>query len=132
MRHMGRKAHAFLTASHNNIGVAKLNVLGAKCDSPKAGAADLIYTPSSTFLRQARVNMRLSCGILTLSGAQNLTHDRLRDVTFVDACTLYRSFDYRGSKIMCRCICKAAEEGTYGGSCCRGDDYVCHLSVSKV
>jgi hypothetical protein len=71
-RGMGAHRHVFLTAGHDDVGVAQHDVLRAQRHGAQARAADLVDAPGRAFLGQARVDMRLARRVLALRGGQDL------------------------------------------------------------
>ena len=72
MGNMGRQRHIFLPTRRNNISITKLHMLGCNRLCAQTGSANLIYPPSGTFNWKPRVDMRLTCRVLTLPCAEYL------------------------------------------------------------
>ena len=81
---VGAEGHVLLTASGDDVRIPQLDVLGRQCHGAQARAADLVDAPSGAFFRQARIDMRLTRGVLALGGGQHLPQNGLRDFGWVD------------------------------------------------
>ena len=110
----------------------KATCCASQRNGTKTRAADLVQRPGRAFLRQPRLDMRLSRRILALTGGQHLTEDGFLDLGLVDTCTRYNGFDHRGTKVMRRDIGERAVETAHGGTARRHDYDIGHLDPLRL
>src|SRR6476619_4231460 len=110
---MGGLLHRFLTAGDDDIGIAIGDLLHADRDGAKTRSAELIEGPGGLFLRHARLHGSLTGRILTLTGGQNLAHDDLVDLAWLDLCPLHGRLDRGRAELMGRRVGEAAVERAY-------------------
>ena len=103
---VGAKGHVFLTASGDDVRIAKLNVLCCKRHGAKARATNLVNGPSGRFDWKTRIHMCLTRRVLALTCCQNLTKDRLGNVSGIYAGAFDKALQHRCTQIMCRRICE--------------------------
>src|SRR6056297_289093 len=103
-------------------------MLRTKRDSPQSRAAYLIDAPCRAFDRQTRVDMGLTCRVLSLRRGENLAQDRFRNFRLFDTCARNDSFQHGRAKIMCRRIGECASKRADGCSSRGCDNNVSHVS----
>ena len=128
---VGGKGHVFLTARRNDGGIAKLDVLCGQCHGTQAGAANLVDAPSGGFLWQASIDMRLTGGVLALSGGQNLTENGFGNLGSIHTGAGYDFLENGRAQIMCGGCGERASEAAHRGTCRRCDDDVGHKVYSS-
>src|SRR5262249_28814228 len=119
-------------AGHHDVGVALENLLIAERHRAQPGAAQLIDAPSRRLYRDAGGDRGLACGILSLSGPQDLAHDDLGNAARLDTRALERRLDGRLSEVMGRQVAEGAVEASDWRACSADDDdVVLHLRNSS-
>ena len=93
MRGVRRQAHILLPAGDHDRGGAGGDLLGAERDRSKARAAHLVYAQGGRLHRNARGDRRLPRRILPLARGQDLAHDDLVHLGWLDARPLQRGPD---------------------------------------
>jgi hypothetical protein len=94
--------HAFLTASNNNVGIAKLNGLTAKGNRAQARSAKLVNAVSRFFNGNTGIDGGDAGRVLSGTGGKNLPEDNFINISRRNPGTLKGSFDGNFTKIICR------------------------------
>ena len=125
--------HRFLTARHDDAGVAIGDLLHAKRDCAQAGAAQLIEVPGCLFLRHARLHGGLPGRILALSCRQNLPQNHLVHLGWIDVGALQSAFHRSRAKIVGGRVCKSSvERADRCARCADDDDFAGHACLSQI
>ena len=122
----------FLTTGQHDRGIAQHDVLCAQRDRAQPRAANLIDGPSGGLYWQARIDMRLTCGVLALTGGQNLPQNGFRYFGFVDSRACDDRFQNGRAKVMCGGIGESAAERPDSRAGCGYDNYVGHRCSSVI
>ena len=123
---MGGKAHRFLTAGHNDAGIAIGNRLGGHGDGAQAGTADLVHPVSRRFHRNARGHGGLSRRVLALRCCKHLAQNHFAHFAGGHAGIGQRRFNRRLAEHMRRGAAETAHEAAHGSAAGGGDDDVGH------
>jgi hypothetical protein len=88
-----RLAHALLAARHDDLAVARRDLLRCKRHGPEARTAKLVHAPRRCINRNTGCNRCLTRRVLTSAGGENLAHDDFVDVADIEV----RPLDRRGN-----------------------------------
>ena len=122
MRDMGRQRHVFLTARDDDPRIAQLHVLCAQGHRAQTRTANLVQRPGAGFFRQTGLDMRLTGGVLALTGGQHLAEDGFFNLRLVDARAGDDGVDHGSAEVMRGGGGERAVETAHGGAR-RRDDY---------
>ncbi len=128
-QHVRRQGHVFLTAGQNQLGIAATDGLGGQVQRLEARPADLVDGHGGHAFRQACLDDRLTCRVLTAPCCQHLTQKHFIDLIATDTRAGEDILDDMCAEIRGGNASQAATEGAYGGTTGCYDHHILHLNA---